>query len=292
MRVRGLVITGVASLALLSGAAHAAATAQLLDAGTGEKQALRYTYKAGASERATMNMNMQVALSLGGQQVPMAAIPPMRIQLNLRIAETSSDGSARLEFELVNAEAMGDATAAAQLSQSLAGLKGMAGWQRMDTQGRILESGVKGAAGAGGADATSMLNDLQQSMQQLAAPLPAEPVGLGARWQVVQQAEAGGMKLTQTVEYVLRSREGNRIGLDVKMVDSKVDASGGLPAGAKLDSVQAAGGGTSSIALDRLVPTATIDADTTVSVSSSAGGQGQSMQVKLKILQSIAPAAN
>jgi hypothetical protein len=292
MRWRGLVIAGIASLMAYGSAAQAATAVQLLDAGTGEKETLRYTFKAGASERATMNMNMQVALSLGGQQVPMAAIPPMRMQINLRIAETGSDGSAKLEFELVGAEAVGDAAAAAQLSQSLAGLKGLAGWQRMDTQGRVLESGVKSPGTTGGAESASMLNDLQQSMQQLAAPFPAEPVGLGARWQVMQQAEAGGMKLTQTVEYILRSRQGNRVGLDVKMVDSKVDASGGLPAGAKLDSVQAAGGGTSSIALDRLVPTATIDADTTVSVSSSAGGQGQNMQVKMKILQSIAPAAD
>ena len=63
------------------------------------------------------------------------------------------------------------------------------------------------------------------------------------------------------VEYTLRSRAGNQVELDVKMISASLDASAALPAGAKVDSIQLTGGGTTSLQLDRLVPTATVDSD-------------------------------
>ena len=87
----------------------------------------------------------------------------------------------------------------------------------------------------------------------------------------------------------LRAREGNRIELDVTMVEASLDAVAGLPPGAKLDSVKMQGGGTSNIRLDRLVPTGSIEADLELGLSITAEGQTQNMGMHLKMQQAIAP---
>lgn len=287
--LRSFLLAGALSAALYSAAAPAQTSITLVDAGANPREVLRYRFQSGFSEQAALDLNVDMALSMAGQTLPLGSVPPIHMQMQLRTAEVSPDGAARLQFELLSAQAAGDDAQAAQVNQALASTKGLSGWYRIDPRGQVTESHVDAPAGNNAAGA--VLQDLEQSMQQMAAPFPQEAVGTGARWRVTQNVTSNNMRMAQTAEYTLRERSGNRVVLDVKMIEATLDAAGGLPPGAKLDSVKMQGGGNTTIQLDRLVPTGRIDADLDLALSITAQGQTQAMGMNLKMRQAIAPQA-
>ncbi len=287
--LRSFLLAGALSAALFSAAAPAQTTIALVDAGASPREALRYRFQSGFSEQATLDLNVDMAMSMAGATLPLGSVPPIQMQMQLRTSEMSPDGSARIQFELLSAEAAGEDAQAAQVNQALASTKGLSGWYRIDPRGQVTESHVNALEGNNAAGA--VLQDLEQSMQQMAAPFPQEAVGAGARWRVTQNVTSNNMRMTQTAEYTLRERSGNRVVLDVKMIEAALDAAGGLPPGAKLDSVKMQGGGSTTIQLDRLVPTGRIDADLDLALSITAQGQTQNMGMNLKMRQAIAPQA-
>lgn len=287
--LRSFLLAGALTAALFSTSAPAQTTSQLLEAGAAPRQPIRYRFTSGHSEQAAVDLNVQMALSLAGQPFPLGAVPPIRMTMALRTAEVSADGSARIEFELLSAEALGDDPRVAQTNQALQATKGLAGSYRVDVRGQVSDSQVKAPADGGAAEST--LRDLEQSMKQMAAPFPEEAVGQGARWRVTQNITNNNMQMAQTIEYTLRARSGNRVELDVKVLDAKLDGIAGMPAGAKLDSVKMQGGGSSVIRLDGLVPEGNIDAELDLALSISAEGQTQPMGMNLKMKQAITPLA-
>jgi hypothetical protein len=270
---RRLLMAGAASLALLAHAAQAQSTVTLVEAGAMPRQPLRYAFESGMSDVAVLEMNVQTLIKLGDQQVPMKTTPPIRMQMDVGVTGVATDGSAHLQFKVISAEASGDAAAVERLNQSLTGVRGLSGSYRIDPQGQVSGGELTAAAGGQNREGAQMLGELQQTMQQLAAPFPAEPVGDGARWQVVQNATSGAMKIRQTVEYTLRGRSDNTVSIDVKIVDSKLDTTNSLPPGARVDSIAVNGTGRNIVRLDRLVPVASMATNITVAVSATQGGQ-------------------
>jgi hypothetical protein len=286
---RGLLLAGTAALTLVCADASAQARVELIDAGAAPLQPIRYRFVAGASENAAMEMNMQMAMNLGGLQIPMTSIPPIRMTMRMRVAEVAADGSARVEFDLLSAESIGAAGQTGALSQSLGNLKDVSGWYLMDTRGQISEGDVSVPENA--ASAGDVVSNLNQTMQQLAAPFPDQPLGIGARWRVAHAGANSGIGISQTAEYTLRSRTDTSVTLDVKIVDSSIDLGNALPAGAKVESMKLEGGGSTTIDLGGLVPTAAMDVTTQLTLAISAEGQTQNVGMNMQMRQSMGPVA-
>ena len=49
---------------------------------------------------------------------------------------------------------------------------------------------------------------VSEGLKYLCAPLPEEPVGPGASWQVTDLVKVAGTELTRTTKYVLEAVEG------------------------------------------------------------------------------------
>jgi hypothetical protein len=93
----------------------------------------------------------------------------------------------------------------------------------------------------------------------MVTPLPAEPVGLGARWQVISRTATGGADLLQSAIYTLKSRDGGRATLEVKLIQlaaSDTIHSPQMPAGmsAKVKSFSSGGSGTTQVDLKSVAP--------------------------------------
>lgn len=287
---RNLILAGTAVAVLFSTAVPAQSVVELIDAGAAPREPLRYRFSGNRTERAAMDMSVQVSLALGEQQIPIGAVPPVRMVMQLKNSEVAADGSARIEFEVVSAEASGDDPQVAQMNQSLAPMRGLAGSYRMDPRGTISEPKFKAPEGGATPQSAELGADLEQSLHQMSSPFPEEAIGAGARWRVVQQVNSAAIQMSQTAEYTLRSRNGNRVELDVRLVDAKMDAPAGLPAGARIDSINLDGGGSTRIELDRLVPSGNTDADVRMVMSMDAGGQTQTMGMNIRMVQAIGPA--
>jgi hypothetical protein len=285
--IRTMLLAGTAAALLFTASEAPAQTRlRLLDAGAEPRQLLRYRFSPDHRERVRVEVRMQMALSFAGQSMPPASLPGMRMNMELQSTEVAADGSARISFVLSSAEVFGDGPQIGQLNQRLSAVSGISGWYRMDTLGNVLETHVERGAAADPLNA-AVLRDLEQSLKRINLLLPEQPVGIGARWQVTQELENNGVKMSQTGEFRLRSRSGDRLELDVQLVDGRISDVSTLPPGAKIESVTVKGDGTSSLRLDGLTPTASIDADIDLGLSITAEGQTMPMGMSMKATHTV-----
>ncbi len=289
----------VASLVCVSSIAHAESTLQILDYGAEPRAPLRYKFEAGKTERMMMEMSISMANEVDGKLVPGASLPPTRTTMLLRVTDVAADGSARLEFESQSAESpMGQATGQANqatLDRTLAGLSMLKGWYRTDTRGRMLESGVTLPdailpEGMPPGMARQMMDELMDDADDSQQELPDEAVGQGARWQVVQHLDIAGVKVSQGQEFTLRSRSGNRVELDTKIIQPPADGpSAPLVPGMSMQSVTT-GSGSVVIDLNGLSPTMTMEVNTTSTMSFPSQGQAQPRKMVMQMKMTAGPA--
>ncbi|HMB74197.1 MAG TPA: hypothetical protein VKQ06_11540, partial [Gammaproteobacteria bacterium] len=185
--------SGVALLPLLiSGVAVAQPVVVVLDYGEAPRQELRYHYREGATD-ALMSMTAEMAPQ-PGLAIP---FPPIVVPMTIETTEVLPDGSARYAVRTVG-PVLDDtaAPAAIAMNQMIGSMLGQvggtttSGW--VDVRGQMLD-GVGELAGSGEPDtgtlsdtqaqSAEILSGLQDEMQQMSAPFPAEAVGPGARWQ-------------------------------------------------------------------------------------------------------------
>jgi hypothetical protein len=283
----------VATLLCLGTVANAQATLQVLDYGAEPRSTLRYQFKPGQSERATMEMSINATMEMNGRKMPSTLMPPVKATMSMRVTEVAPDGSARLEFKTQSAEAPVDQVAGqagqALLTRTLAGLTLVSGSYRTDTRGRVLESSVSLPEGYVPAEAAQTMNQLMGQGNETLQQFPDEAVGPGARWQVVHKLELAGVAITMGQEYTLQSRNGNRIELAVRSVTPAVAA--GAPAAAgTLAAVSPTTAGTLLIDLNKLVPTISVQGGTDSTMTLPGQGEPQVMKMSSQMRMSVMPA--
>jgi len=283
------VVLRIASLLLLAATAHAqTATIELLDPGAEPRAPLRYKYTAGSVERGTMEMSVSLLREANGQYVPMVAMPPTRMTMELRVTDVGPDGTAKVEMATRSAEAAVDQATGIgpnDMNNALATVSRLGGWFTMDTRGRttaaeaVLRPSTGAQATAPGAD-KALTQAINNQLPMEASMFPEEPVGKGARWRVTTSSPIATLDTTTASEYTLLARQGNRIELDMKM---GLIASGNSPDGGFIATGGAATGH-AVIDLDKLVHTMTMQADNDMPVpAGQAAGPGMRMQMRMSL---------
>lgn len=287
-----LPLFGAATLFLLCTVADAQTTLQVLDYGAAPRAAIRYQFKAAQNERGTMQMSLNGTIEVNGNTLPVLNMPPVKATMNLLVTDVAPDGSARLEFKTQSAEAPVDQVAGeanqAALNRTLAGLTLLSGWYRTDTRGRMLESGVSLPEGFLPAGAAQAMNQLMGQGNETLQQFPDEAVGPGARWQVVQRREVGGVAINMTQEFTLKSRSGNRIELAVSIATA-ADAAGS-PAAAAAPTLAQSASGTMLIDLQKLVPTSSVEGSSSSTMTMQGQDGPQSAKITTRMSMSMAPA--
>ena len=105
----------------------------------------------------------------------------------------------------------------------------------------------------------------------LLIPLPMEPVGIGARWEVTQPMETPQIKYTQIARYTLVHREGDKLTLEMSVEHLAPKQEVPSPNSAKLmlESLTTSGTGTIETQLSSIVPTSAFTLDTTNVISTN-----------------------
>jgi hypothetical protein len=256
----------------------------VLDPGNQPRRELRYDFAEGNTEQLVLQTTGRVVVSMEGQQLPATESPPLRFVMDIAVADVRDDGSARIEFETTSVDVSGDggATAAAM---GLDALQGLSGWSLVDTRGYTRDGGI-GLSNA--SDQLAQVTDnLEQSLQQLSVPLPAEPVGEGAQWRVVGQVRSGALSLSQTALYTLASIDGDELELIATLEQSatpqRIEVPG-MPAGAAvatLESLEGKGDSTIRLDLRRVVPRSTLGMDIDMTIGIAAQGQTQRLSMNV-----------
>ena len=298
-RISGRMAVSLVSAFAVSVSALAQPVVVVHDFGEAPREEIRYRFTADATETATMSMRMQ--MSMGGQQAPGMAMPAINMPMTLRTTEIRADGTARYEFESSAASIAGGSGANPALEQALASSLGqlgdMSGWYRIDSRGNILESSYALPTGVPAPMAAQMgqvLNEMQAQMQQIAAPFPAEALGIGARWQVSSTAVMMGTPIAMSMGYTLLARDGDTVELGLEVVETVTAPAAALPgvppaAQATMGAMEASGTGKMTIDLNRMVARSEMTTTTAMSMAMPTSGQGQNMAMSMQMTMTITP---
>ncbi|MCB9746032.1 MAG: hypothetical protein H6740_25880 [Alphaproteobacteria bacterium] len=195
---------------LLPCLALAAPPVLLLDAGAEPRAPLRYTLEPGTRTLSQTN-HTRSELELRGLPDP----EPSATRTELGWTVHTEDGGA-LRVSLHAASETGGADGAVDPARFV----GHAGTLRFDARGQLLESSwAADPAGLSEAE-TRRLRDMERGAGRLLVPLPEEPVGLGASWQVSEQLAGGPMTVTVLTTYRWVGGEAPELELEVSYTAS------------------------------------------------------------------------
>jgi hypothetical protein len=144
------------------------------------------------------------------------------------------------------------------MRKGVGSLVGASGTVSVDPRGFQRELSIGLPSGLG-QELTQFMNSAKLAIGQMAVPLPEEPIGVGAKWQVEETIAQDGIQVRQKTYYELLAIDGPRVQIrtqTVQAAEQQRAAVPGLPSGvsAKVVSLRGAGAGETEIDLRRLVP--------------------------------------
>ncbi|WP_156040558.1 hypothetical protein [Chondromyces apiculatus] len=266
-------------------------TVKLLHAGADPQAELTYAFTKGKYPVGT-RIDMSMGLSIGGKALPATKVPRIVMLMDAAVGDRDPRGEMRVEGTVRSLDA--DAQADTQkevldVMQSQLGMfKGLGMTYLVSPKGYAHDFAVKLPPGVP-EQAQQMLSGLSQSFESMVAPFPNEPVGAGARWQVVTRVNNAGADIVQFATYTLKSRAGDRATLDIKidqLAASATVAAPGLPPGAsaRLTSFKSGGGGSSTVDLKNLIPvssTMSLQSGMEIDITGGPGGGGGKARIDM-----------
>lgn len=263
------------------------AVVTLIDAGEKEgRQELRFRLVKGSTETMVMRIKMGMEQTMNGGAMPKTDLPTMVFTMAVKVekVEKSGDASCEVEFtDMTVAEEAGVPAAVRDaMEESGKKIKGLKADVVISDRGIPRSSKMRGDVND--PEVKTLMDSMNQGMQQASAPLPKEPVGVGAKWQVVTNPKAGGFTQTLTVTYTLKSltAEGAKFDVAIAQTAKEQDVDNpSLPAGvtARIKSVDGTGKGTAEIRFSQSSPVAS-SATSKTTIDMTVKAQGQEFAMK------------
>jgi len=158
----------------------------LLEAGAQPRHQLRYDLVEGRTESFAMTSGGGGRLTDQGTTSPWVETPPMRFTGTSTVTAANDDGTFDIESVFNEVSMSGDAVDQAAAEQFRTQYEGLSMRYRIDAHGRLLESETAAAPGA--LAAGFQPGEIDSMSVQMVQPLPSEPVGVGAVWEVHSEA--------------------------------------------------------------------------------------------------------
>jgi hypothetical protein len=234
-------------------------------------------------------------------QLPDVPLPSVRVVLTVDFRSVSEDGTLTYDWRVTFARVMTDDRSAPQVADGMraeaVAVEHLSGTGRVNSRGLAEELSVDRAEGSEEVTSRPIALQVLQTLWNVAAPLPREEVGAGARWQRVSELAAKNARATQTDAFTLASFDGSRGALDDALTQKAPEQSLSVPgmdngARAQMGSMLAAGAATTRFDLFHLVPETRFRGTTTMVLASdeSRGNEpGTKMVLRVEIDLSGAP---
>jgi hypothetical protein len=232
----------------------------LLDDGREPRRPMRYPSDPPPPQKMSLALRVAMKMEVPGSPIPPVAMPGLRLLVD--ISAHDRDDSVRYEFTVSDADLTGVDAAhpslVAAMRKGVGTLVGATGSLTVDPRGFQRELSIGLPAGLG-QELTQFMNSARLAIGQMAVPLPEEPIGVGAKWQVEETIAQDGIQVRQKTYYELLAMDGPRLQIrtqTVQAAEQQKAALPGLPSGvsAKVLSLRGAGAGESEVDLRRLVP--------------------------------------
>lgn len=261
-----------------------APTVKLRDPGVAPRKALRFTAKKGMKRTLTMTMTMAMAMSMGANAMPPTNIPPIRMTVDMKVADVMASGDIKYTFELRRPRIVADKSTPKAMvdamDEAVKSMTGLTGYAVVTSRGFTKEADVTVPPGAT-AQTRQLVDNLRQSMAQIAAPVPEEPVGRGAKWETIARMDQSGLALDQTATNEVVELKGDRVKLKISIAQSakpQTIKSNGVSV--DVTAYAATGSGETTLELAKLVPS---QAEITMKSSMKMESMGQQMGMTLDV---------
>jgi hypothetical protein len=216
----------------------------------------------------------------GGTWSPPSTLPPIRTALVVAALDAT-----QLRVRPLPGEVLGDATPEA--------LSYLAGWKASENRRLTLGFDLRGVLGRitfsddpAGATSRDAIGDLTQRLLSIVVPVPAEAVGIGARWRVVTVLVQRPVVVKQTATYELleRTPAGWKVRVDLQRIGEEqtiVDPAVATDAMVDLIALVRRYKGTVEISPTRALPIGTLEIESSIHLRS----QPRSGPVQEQILE-------
>jgi hypothetical protein len=217
----GFALLALAACKEANTAADAAAADQsgvrLLDKGQRPRFELRYSISAGTTTSSTTTFRV-ASLATSESNAELTILPGLRLDIVSGPAEPT-EGGVKFKVDVVRSEAVVpddfDDDLADQLRDGAALAESIGGWVELDDRGQLIAGALSERAKRSDVP-VRLLRMIVNSRETLTrVRLPAEKVGLGARWESRRQIRAYGFDLQQVDTYTLIDRVGDEVMLNV-----------------------------------------------------------------------------
>ena len=266
----------------------------LVAPGAAPRAALRYKVAPSFKSQLNMVMAMSMNMDMGGTQMPMS-MPAMKMSADVAVTAVSPTGDITydLVFSDMTIDPVGaDPNVVTAMQGAMPSMKGMKGTAVVTSRG--IQKSVNMDMATVNPALQQTMQAMSSSLENMSLPFPEEPIGVGAKWEVKQAVDSGGMKTFQKITVELVAIQGNAVTLGVKTEQTAPPqpvSNPQLPAGATMSlvSLTGTGTGTMKLKLDSLVPNSEMNAKTSTVMDMSMGGSSQRMSVDTTMKVTIAP---
>ncbi|MBX3271427.1 MAG: hypothetical protein KF729_14265 [Sandaracinaceae bacterium] len=212
--MRSLVAVLVLTLALPSLALAQGSGVTVLEAGAAPQAPLRHRFQAGQTQAVRLRVQTEMRMSAGEQS---QTVPMPILRLDLRFGPTTvANARLRYPYEVTDVGISGgeDPALNERVATQIRGLVGARGIAEVDARGDVVEFTYELPEGAS-PELESQSRMLRDSLTRMLPRFPEEPVGVGARWRIVDDLALPSTTVRVGTTYRLVSRDGDRIELEV-----------------------------------------------------------------------------
>jgi hypothetical protein len=194
--------------------------ALVLDAGQEPRESVRYKIAHGTTTTAMMEFGI-ASLTTTDRAAQLAVTPGVRLHIVSGPTLEGKRGSTRFDVRIIKAEAIVpegiDPKVAMDLNRSASVLNNVGGWVEVDDRGIIQRTELNHAAKRSDVPIRllAMIINARTSLSRVI--LPAEPIGVGARWEARKELVLYGFEVSQVDTYTLTEKVGDELKLNVQM---------------------------------------------------------------------------
>lgn len=281
-----------------SGRAASASTASvtLLERGRTPRRKLQYAWRIGQSEVLTIDLRTTLSRELAetrGREVP---LPPVHIAVAIEPKSVSPAGDLEYAWHVIEGSVAEDAGAPSQLADGMrievAAVQTLSGTGFVTSRGLAERVSIAAAPRTDAGATGQMVEQVVQTLRDLAVPLPEEEVGLDGRWRKVSLLVTPEAQITQTETFTLVSLRDNTGTLDDSLAQTAPSQALHVPgvprnSQARMESMLFSGNAKTRLDLSRLVPQTRLDGTTTMVVSDDSHRSTMVLRVEILLSGSV-----
>lgn len=192
----------------------------VIDAGQEPRETLRYDIAPGTTTTSKMEYAL-ASLATTSTTAQLSVTPGVRLHIVSGPSIEGKNGAIRFDVRIVKAEAIvpegTDPAIKMDLDKSVSVLNNVGGWVEVDDRGIVQRSDLNSSAKNPEVPARLLMMIINARTSLARVLLPAEPVGVGARWEAAKKLIVYGFEISQSDTYTLTAKNGDELKLNVQI---------------------------------------------------------------------------